>query len=178
MSSKKKQLVSCKAALADLEKEIREAKQELQERATKLQRALRFEIRDDIISSFRALFDSESANLDHLRRLKEMWLKRETELNRYISSSSDDEETWEIGTSQSLDKKPVADKAIEHCKKYLFYSVNEQNIRNWVTVISKRRAVTSAHGDHSHLKPNDIITIYSTENHTPFQVKVSMIAVI
>lgn len=163
-SSKKQQLAVCKAALAVLQDEINEAKQERKTRESQLEKAIQ---EGKSVSSFEKLLDSASANLTGLQNKEKELLKRESRLIRCPSSS--DDEIQEISpTSEGSPKRRKVDDLIEKSKKYLFRT------DRWgcVTVIKKRKAVTFAHNEHHTLQPGMSMKIYSIEENVEYDVKV------
>jgi hypothetical protein len=134
-----RQLDQVKAALAALQDEIKEAKEERKAAKSQLEKATA----ELEIQKFTALLESASANLTGLQREKEVLLKKENILIR--SHSSSDEETQ---TSDGSPKRRKIDSLIATSKKYLLRTLN------WgcVTVIGKRRAITFAHKEHRFFK--------------------------
>ena len=152
MASSAKQLDEVKAALAALQDEIQEAKEERKTATSHLEKAILEGKPADVRAGLKALLESASANLTGLQREKEELLKRETLLSRWHSSS--DEETQEISpTSDGSPKRRKIDNLIARSKKYLLRTLK------WgcVTVIGKRRAITFAHKEHRFLKSENEI---------------------
>lgn len=152
MTSRGKQLDEVKAALAALQDEIKEAKEERKAAKGQLEKAILEGKPADVRAGLKALLESASANLAGLQREKEKLLEKENILTR--SHFSSDEETQEISpTSEGSSKRRKIDYLIATSKKYLLRTLY------WgcVTVIGKRRAITFAHKEHRFLKSENEI---------------------
>ena len=91
MASRGKQRNEVKAALAALQDEINEAKEERKTAKSQLEKAI---LEGKPVSPFEKLLESASANLTGLQREKEKLLEEKNILTR--SHSSSDEETQEV----------------------------------------------------------------------------------
>jgi hypothetical protein len=159
-----------KAALAVLQEEIQEAKEERKNAKSQLEKAIEEGKPADVRADLKALYEGAVANLTGLQGNKQELLKRETLLLR--SPSTSDEETQEVSpVSDGSPKRQKIDSMIEKSKKYLFRT------ERWgcVTIIKKTTAITFAHNEHGSLEVGNIIKIYSLENGSEYDVKVCKI---
>jgi hypothetical protein len=167
MASKGKQLDEVKAALAALQEEIQEAKEERKNAKSQLEKATT----EQDIQKFKALLESASANLTGLQGKEKVLMEEKNILTR--SHSSSDEDTQEIfPVSEGSPKKRMR---IQNLQKYTFYIIhklNEKEIRCCVTRVTKNRFATFAHSPLDKIKENSVIEIYSVVNDFQYKVKV------
>lgn len=168
MKSKEQQLLNIKDALAALQEEIQEAKQERLSTKAQLEKAMADGKPDSILASFTGLYNGASANLTGLQGEKRQLLKKAIVLSRSLSTG--DEEIQETSpVSESSLKPQRSDKLIEACKKYLFRT------EHWgcVTIIRKRHAVTYAHNQPPEMQiPGQSVNIISIQDNVQYTVKV------
>ena len=118
-TSKKDHLAVCKAALESLQAEIKEAKDKLMARESRLENAIQEGKPEFILASFKSLYEGASANLAGLQKKVKELLKREMTLLLALSTSTSDDEMEEISRPTSAKRRKVDD-LIEKSKKYLF----------------------------------------------------------